>query len=411
MKRKTLSIISLLIIFVMLVQIGVVSSNNELSSGNLNTALNSLYDKTKDTTKVSSTNKPFVDSMRKFVLHFASKKSLSNYLEYNTPKFVFPHLKMVIVNDWLSKKSELQKIAGVDGVFDVTNTKYTYIEPPEDTRYLIAGKDGVALTKASAQFLHVDELWDLGYHGEGIVIYDIDSGINYNHADFEDRILLNISKSFINSQYGYKSNDTSLDDPIGHGTHTAGICAGAGIANPDYIGMAPKANLLIAKLGSPAPPEAFLGAFDYGMSLGIVDVINLSWGGTDVEGQDVEEVAVKELMLNGILIAIAAGNSGDSAPIGYYSAEAPGSAPQGISVAATSISGSKAPFSSMGPTADGFVKPDLGAPGMNIMSCGTESSDDYVSMSGTSMATPHITGISAVLIQALKALNIQYDAG
>lgn len=361
--------------------------------------------------KTETPNKPFIDSMRKYVLHFTSSKALDQFVEQNNPKYVYPHLKMVIIQDLLSKRDDLNRIPGVDGVFDVTNTKYEYIEPPENPTYIIAGKEGVKLTQQTADFLNVTALWDLGYRGEDIVVYDIDSGINLNHVDFQGRILENISKSFVAPEYGYNSRDPSLDDLNGHGTHTAGIAAGAGIGNPDYIGMAPGAWILVGKLGSPAPPEAFLAAFEYGANLSIVDVINLSWGGTDTEGQDVEELAAKELMLNGMFIAIAAGNSAGDYPIGYYSAESPGASPQAVTVAAVTKTGKKASFSSMGPTADGYVKPDLAAPGVDIMSCGISGPESYVSMDGTSMATPHIAGVAAVLIQALKDLGVQYDTG
>ncbi|MHA1778353.1 MAG: S8 family peptidase, partial [Candidatus Heimdallarchaeaceae archaeon] len=401
MKRKAIYLLSIVLLSLMLFQTATFGLPVEVNPKN------------QITTKPKSENvdEPFVDSMRKYVLHFTSDKALQQYVESYNPKYVYPHLKMVIIKDWLSKKQDLQKVPGVDRVFDVTNTKYTYIEPPENPTYIVASKNGVKLTQETADFLNVSFLWGLGYRGDDIVVYDIDSGINLNHVDFQGRILENISKSFISPEYGYKQTDPALDDPIGHGTHTAGIAAGAGIGNPNYIGMAPAAWILVAKLGSPAPPEAFLGAFEYGANLSIVDVINLSWGGTDVEGQDVEELAAKELMLDGMFIAIAAGNSADSMPLGYYSAESPGSSPQAVTVAAVSVSGKKASFSSMGPTADQYVKPDVAAPGLGIMSCGTASSTAYVSMDGTSMATPHITGVTAVLIQALKDLGIPYDTG
>ncbi|MHA1223446.1 MAG: S8 family serine peptidase [Candidatus Heimdallarchaeaceae archaeon] len=69
----------------------------------------------------------------------------------------------------------------------------------------------------------------------------------YNHVDFTGRVLLNESYSFVKTIYGASGNDDSILDVQGHGTHTAGIAAGAGIANPNYIGMAPGANIIAGK--------------------------------------------------------------------------------------------------------------------------------------------------------------------
>ena len=354
---------------------------------------------------------PFVDSIRKYLIHFSNPEALENFVSQHDVKRVYPHLKMVIVEDMLSERDNLNSIDGVMNVFDLTNTKYTQIKQPEDPVYLVSNAEKIKLTKQTADILNVSFLWDLGYKGSSIIAYDIDSGINTQHVDFQGRIMEE-SKSFITKGNGYKINDPSIEDEDGHGTHTAGIMAGAGIGNDEYIGMAPEAQILVGRLGSPAPPEAFIAAFEYALELKeagtVVDVINLSWGGTDTEGQDAEEAMIRELYLNNILVAVAAGNSGTS----YYTAESPGAEAQSISVAATKQTGQgQAYFSSVGPTADGYVKPDLAAPGMGIMSCGIESSEDYVSMQGTSMATPAITGAAAVLINALKGESIPYDAG
>ncbi len=401
-QKKFVYLASILIMMAFLVQ----------SSSIMSTSANPVnYNSKEISIEQVNVKHPFVDSSRKFVLYFNTKTALDQYVSTHKVDRVFPHMKMVIVNDLLSHRAEYEKAPGIQRVFDVTNTKFYEIDPPAESTYIVAGSSGVKLTKQSVDILNVSFLWGLGHKGEGIVAYDIDSGINTHHVDFQGRIM-NESKSFITKENGYDVNDPSIEDTHGHGTHTAGIMAGAGIANPDYIGMAPAAKILVGRLGSPAPPEAFIAAFEYGMELKDngtnVDVINLSWGGGDAEGQNLEEVMVRELFLDDILIAIAAGNSGTD----YFTVESPGAAPQGIAVAATKQTGiGQAYFSSVGPTADGYVKPDLAAPGMGIMSCGIASSTAYISMQGTSMATPAITGAAGVLIDVLKAESIPHDPG
>ncbi|MHA1399924.1 MAG: S8 family peptidase [Candidatus Heimdallarchaeaceae archaeon] len=400
-RKRSIYLFSIIAILFILVQSGSVMGASNISAQSNNTIeIQSIEE-----------NKPMVDSIRKYVLYFESRAELENYVASHEVKRVYPNLKMVIVEDLLSKRDSLESMKGIKDVFDVTDTRYYQIEPPEDETYIVAGSSGVKLTQQTVDILNVSFLWDLGYRGSSIIAYDIDSGININHVDFQGRIMAE-SKSFITKENGYDHDDSSIEDTHGHGTHTAGIMAGAGIGNPDYIGMAPEAQILVGRLDSPAPPEAFIAAFEYALELqtsGIyVDVINLSWGGGDTEGQDAEEAMIRELFLNNILIACAAGNSGTN----YYTVESPGAEAQSLTVAATKLTGvGQAYFSSVGPTADGYVKPDVAAPGMGIMSCGIAGPEDYVEMQGTSMSTPAITGAAAILIDIIKAEGIPYDPG
>ncbi|MCK4844393.1 MAG: S8 family serine peptidase, partial [Candidatus Heimdallarchaeota archaeon] len=353
----------------------------------------------------------FIDSMRKYVLSFETEALFNQYLVENQPDRFYPELKMVIAKDWLSNRDDLNSIEGIKKVFDVTNTRFYFTENTGNQPVLIASTNGVKLTTASADMLNVSGLWAEGYDGAGVVICDIDTGINEDHVDFTGRILGD-SKSFVHPDFGHTTTNPSIDDVQSHGSHTAGIAAGDGTGNPEYIGMAPEASLLVLKVSdiNSIPTEAILGALDYALALGYVDVINFSIGGSDQVGQDIEEALMKILVLSGIVIACSAGNEA-SGPVSYFTAGSPGTAPQVISVAATTYAGAKASFSSMGPSADGFVKPDLAAPGVGIMSVGIADEEDYVSMDGTSMAAPHITGTAAVLIQAVRALGIDFDAG
>lgn len=363
---------------------------------------------TNDATKIESISIDTVEenSIRKFIMHFDTKNAYNSFVETNTYKLTFPNLKMVLVEDILTEKIALRGFSGVDGVFDVTDSTFYKIQPEPGADLLYTSKDGIKKSVASNDLLNLQPLWNEGYRGESIVVYDIDTGINTKHVDFAGRIMLE-SKSFINPIYGFTRTDPSIEDTHGHGTHTAGIIAGDGTGNPENIGIAPKAKLLVARFDSPASTEAFLAAYDYGITVG-VDVINVSWGGGDKEGWDAWEIASREMMLQGIVFVTSAGNEGAG---GHYTVGTPASDPNTISVASTSEDGIKSGFSSIGPSADGYPVPNLAAPGDDILSCGIDSSTDYIRMSGTSMAAPHISGVSAILIQALQNLIIQYDPG
>ncbi len=347
---------------------------------------------------------PFVDSVRTFVLHFKTQAAFDNYVSSHTPYLVFSNLKMVVEEDLLSKKNLYKKVKGVDHVFDLTNSKLEFAGSMSDL-----DADGMD-TVTSRDLINLKPLWDLGYKGGATVVYDVDSGIYTDHNDFSGRIDLANSQSFLLEIYGYGGNDYSIEDSNGHGTHTAGIATGDGSGNANYIGMAPEAGILVARVGGAGPEIYTLGALaalDYGPTVGI-DVANLSWGGGDSEGMSATEIAVEELTMKGVVVACSAGNEGQS---GFFTVGAPSTAPNVISVAGTDESGGVYAASSNGPAAEGFIKPDIAAPGQDIWSCSMDGPSTYVMYSGTSMSAPHIAGGVAVLINALKDQGVTYDPG
>src|SRR5204862_3108640 len=132
-------------------------------------------------------------------------------------------------------------------------------------------------------------------------------------------------------------------------------------------------------------------------------VVNVSLSGGDTLGYDPLEEAVSTLTAQyGALFVIAAGNSGSL----NASIESPGSVAAALTVGAVDHDDQVAFFSSRGLTLDGAIKPDLTAPGVDIVAAraagtelGTLVGDDYVMASGTSMATPHVTGAAALPVQ------------
>lgn len=250
----------------------------------------------------------------------------------------------------------------------------------------------------AAKAVFCDELWAEGYTGDGVTIAVVDTGI-YPHQDFGTRI--KAFKDFVNGR-------TSAYDDNGHGTHCAGIAAGAGAT---YKGAAPDAKLVGVKVldaqGSGSYANIINGinwVVNNRATYGI-KIMSMSLGGTITESSKTDPMcaAVRNAWNAGIVVCVAAGNEGPSS----YTIGTPGNEPLIITVGASddrsTIAYSDdivASFSSRGPTSiDGWTKPDLLAPGTNITSC-KNAYTGYVTMSGTSMATPLVAGIVAQMLEA-----------
>ncbi|MFQ5614138.1 MAG: S8 family peptidase [Anaerolineae bacterium] len=237
----------------------------------------------------------------------------------------------------------------------------------------------------------------VGLDGQGIKLAVVDTGLDPNHPDFAGRIVE--TASFVGGE--------AVDDN-GHGTHVAGIAAGSGAAsNGKYTGVAPGASLYIAKVldarGSGSMSGVMAG-IEWAVNQN-VHVINLSLGGDGpCDGSDaLSTLCDAAVQQRGVVLCVAAGNAGPaSSTVG-----SPGCARQVITIGATDDNDRVTRFSSRGPTSDGRNKPDLVFPGNEIVApqaAGTQLgpvvAPGYISISGTSMATPHASGVVALLLQA-----------
>ena len=269
---------------------------------------------------------------------------------------------------------------------------------------------------------HVDTVWDYGYTGEGISVAIIDTGLDPNHVginDFDDdpstydpKIVAFYDALDESSDDG--SGETTPYDDHGHGSHCAGITAGTGAGDEGPLsdgstpwrGVAPDATLVGVKVldggGSGSFAEVMKGMewtidnqLKYNirsasMSLGGVWLIEL----TQEQEERVTTLA-NEMVAAGISLMIAAGNSAAYGTIGT-----PGAAKDVITVGATEDSRQLAVYSSKGPTHEGQIKPNVAAIGSAVMSVEANTANGYVSMSGTSMATPMVAGMAVLLHQA-----------
>jgi major intracellular serine protease len=220
-------------------------------------------------------------------------------------------------------------------------------------------------------------IWDTGEKGEGIVIAIIDTGIDYNHPDLKDQVIG--GKNFVDG------SDNFFDDN-GHGTHVSGL----------VLSMAPEAKILGCKVLNKDGSGSYQGIIDgiryatnwTGPNNEKVRVMNLSLGGPDNEPE--LEKAILEAVSKGILIVCASGNEGDNneqtMETGY-----PALYNESICVAACDENKRLAYFS------NNSLEVDTIAAGVNVVSAWP--GNQYAYLSGTSMATPHISGIFALLIK------------
>jgi hypothetical protein len=245
------------------------------------------------------------------------------------------------------------------------------------------------------------EAWAAGYDGTGTRIAVLDSGIDTTHPDLAGKVV---------AEHNFSESPTT-DDLFGHGTHVASIAAGTGAkSGGTYKGVAPGAGLLDGKVLNDTGQGAMSGIIA-GMEWAAAekaDVVNLSLGAYDSPELDPMEEAVDKLSAeSGTLFVVAAGNDGEQ---GADTISTPGSADAALTVGAVDKQDVLAPFSSTGPRAgDDAIKPDLTAPGVDIGAASAHDSymasvapsvaDGYISLSGTSMATPHVAGAAALLAE------------
>jgi hypothetical protein len=312
-----------------------------------------------------------------------------------------------VVNGMLIRvrASDIQKVAqlpGVKAIFSnrpihlIGSRNEGYVSPRqlEDLQYTY-GLKNLGIPELRAKHPEMT--------GKGVRVGILDTGVDANHPDLKGKVV------------GWKDfsggNKPQPYDDHGHGTHTSGTIAG-GAASGTAIGVAPDVSLIVGKIfsgGGSTTLDAILQAMQW-----IADpdgdpntkdaprLVSNSWGGGGpTPGSDPSEdvlcKAVDAWVKAGMLPVFANGNEGPS----KSSVGIPGACPSALGVGATDQNDNITSFSSRGPAmwkAGALIKPDVSAPGLNVVS--SVPGGKWASMSGTSMATPHTSGLAALLFQA-----------
>lgn len=228
-------------------------------------------------------------------------------------------------------------------------------------------------------------MWSNGYTGKKVTIAIIDTGCDTRHPDLRGKIIG--GKNFTSDD---NYNPRIYRDYNGHGTHVAGIIAAGNKKKRGVVGVAPDSKLLVLKAldkNGSGKYSWIIDAIDYAIERK-VDIISMSLGGED----DIKELheAIAKAVCNNILVVAAAGNEGDNLP---YTNELsfPGAYKESISVGAIDKNKEPAYFTNSN------KEVDVLAPGVNILS--TYKNGMYAILSGTSMATPFVSGSLALLIE------------
>jgi serine protease AprX len=273
-------------------------------------------------------------------------------------------------------------------------------------------------------WVNAPQVWELGYIGQGVVIGGQDTGYQWDHPAIIDQYR---GWDGSHADHNYNWIDVTYNhsqvpiDPYGHGTHTMGTMLGDD-GGDNRIGMVPGARWIGCRnmdANGNGTPETYTACYQWFVAPTRLDgsdprpdlapdVINNSWSCPPSEGCEPDSllIPVQNLVAAGIVSAHSAGNSGNNCgtiqdPAAIYD--------ESFTVGATGYqSDTLASFSSQGPvTVDlsNRPKPDISAPGVNVRS--SVPGGGYATLSGTSMAAPHVAGLVALLISAQPTLRGQ----
>ena len=268
--------------------------------------------------------------------------------------------------------------------------------------------------------IRAPEVWSTyGATGQGIVVANIDTGVQFDHPALVSKYRGNLGGGAFDHNYNWFDPSRVCGDPSlvpcddnGHGTHTMGTTVGGDAAN-NQIGVAPGARFIMAKgcEGSSCSDTALLASAQWILAPTDLSganprpdlrphVVNNSWG--DVGGDSWYRGMVQAWVAAGIFPVFSSGNSGPSCG----SAGSPGDYPESYSVGAFDVDNVIGDFSGRGPSASLFgsiAKPNLAAPGVSVRSSYPERI--YEVLSGTSMAAPHVAGTVALIWSAAPVLT------
>ena len=359
-----------------------------------------------------------------------------------------PHRSFFIVNAILVKGELplLRRLAEHPAVARIEPNPWVRMEQPFEEQGEAESLQWRSAIEWGIQRIGADQVWAMGYTGQGVVVGGQDTGYEWTHPAIRDQYRGWNGESADHNYHWHDAiheinpihGDTAIlppPNPCGlnavapcddnnHGTHTMGTMVGDD-SQGNQVGVAPGARWIACRnmergYGTPA---TYIECFEWFLAPTNLEgqnpntalaphVINNSWGCPPIEGCNASnwatvEAVVANLKAAGIVVVVSAGNSGSSC--GSVNSPAAMFEPS-FSVGATRSSDTIANFSSRGPvTVDGSLrlKPNVAAPGVGVRSA--IRNGGYASYSGTSMAGPHVAGLVALLISANPELAGQVE--
>ena len=298
-----------------------------------------------------------------------------------------------------------------------------------DLKSVSPSRERNVLLDDSVSLIGAHDAWSYlgGYTGKGVKIAVLDTGVYVNHPDFEgkhipERCYCYDCLGVCGPMRTYESaGEGTAVDVYGHGTNVASIVGGNGVLK----GVAPDAELYAYKIttnGGRSSSTNMIAALEHAIDPNgdgdfsdSLDIATISLGGPG-DPDDPESLGVDEAVENGLIVVVAAGNSGPELEdycrhsLGDMSICSPGTARKAITVGGTTKSDTLMGMSSRGPVVNGdefIMKPDMVAPGEDICSAASPVDDfpprcvdeHHRDGSGTSFAAPHVTGAAALLLE------------
>ena len=337
------------------------------------------------------------DTSQRLLKVLLQSRQLQGRVSHITPFWVFNGLEVTATAD------VIQELALRPEVLTIT---------PNATVQAPAVSASSAPPEQNLTVINAPALWNLGFTGQGVVVANMDTGVDYTHPDLAAQW-----RGGSNSWFDPNGQHATPTDLSGHGTETMGVMVGRD-AGGSSIGVAPGAQWIAVKIFNDAGSATVAGihsGFQWLLdpdgnpaTADAPDVVNNSWS-INSSGCNLEfRLDVQALQNAGIVPVFAAGNYGPAASTNV----SPANYPESLAVGAINNNSAIYAYSSRGPSACGetsTVYPEIVAPGVNIYT--TERYGLYNLATGTSLAAPHVAGGLALLLSAFPNLTVAQQKG